>query len=120
MKETKKEIAIDGVEYVRKDTIPKPPKMNLNIMDSQDHPYEVGQFYHVETVTKYYIGTLTRVTDQELVLEDAAYIPSTGRVNKYLAGDQPEEMEPMVNPAIIGRGSITMATILERIKIVVR
>ena len=53
---------IDEVKYVRADSVKKMvlPKGNFA-------PYEIGESYHVETVTKYFLGTLVGVTETELV-----------------------------------------------------
>lgn len=106
-----KTIKLDEVEYVRADSVQAMLKKQAKVKPTtQKHPYVNGQVYHVETATKYYLGTCVCVTDQELILENAAWIPSTGRANQYFAGAAPEEMEPMAEPAIIGRGAIVMAT----------
>jgi hypothetical protein len=70
------------------------------------HPYEIGRLYMVETVTKYYVGKLTWVGEQELELFDAAWVADTGRYSEGLKGN-PSEVEPCPDgPVIIGRGSI--------------
>ena len=95
------EIKVNGVEYVRKDSIPKQsPKVQ-----SVKSPYVVGQQIYIETVTKYYAGTLVAVTDQEFVLEDAAWIADTGRFHEFCVKFNPTECEPCGN-ITVGRGGM--------------
>lgn len=92
-----------AVEYVRKDSIPE-----ITLPEGDFAPYEIGESYHVETVTKYFLGRLVGVTDQELIFSECAWIPDTGRYNKYMAGDKPNECEPYPKSSlvIIGRGAL--------------
>ena len=48
----------------------------------EDTAFEVGKAYLIRTVTFYYTGKLSRITSKELILEDAAWIPDTGRFNE--------------------------------------
>ena len=102
-------LKIDDVEYVRKDSMPK-----MELPKGDYAPWEIGADYHVETVTKYYTGTLILVTEQELCLANAAWVPRTGRYHQYIAGAKPSENEPIKGNMIIGRGSIIAATKRER------
>lgn len=72
--------------------------------------YEVGKAYLVETVTKYWLGKIVRVTPTELVLETAGWVADTGRYNVTLREGLRrrgyEEYEPVPGQVIIGRGSI--------------
>ncbi len=77
-----------------------------------EHPYRVGKNYFIRTVTLYYTGRLVRVTAQELVLEDAAWIADTGRFAKALEEGELSEVEPFpVGEVIIGRGAVIDATL---------
>lgn len=76
--------------------------------------WEIGKDYCVRTVTMIYIGILKDFNDQELLLEDVAWIPDTSRWNEFLAGKKPNEMEPYQNDVIIGRTSILDATVLKK------
>ena len=79
---------------------------------SPEHPYRVGKNYFIRTVTLYYTGRLTRVTAQELVLEDAAWIADTGRFSKALEEGELNEVEPFpVGDVIIGRGAVIDAVL---------
>jgi hypothetical protein len=117
-----KTIKLDDVEYVRADAVANLLKKQVKVKPTeQDHPYVVGRLLHVETATKYYLGTCTCVTDGELILGDAAWIPNTGRAHKYFAGGAPEEMEPLNGPVFISRGAIVaVVPINHSIEIMVR
>lgn len=74
-----------------------------------NHPYEIGENYFIRTVTNYLTGKLVFVGPQELVLEDAAWIPDTGRFHNMLKNgvDSIEEVEPFPSGKhIVGRGAI--------------
>jgi hypothetical protein len=68
-------------------------------------PWQIGKNYNIRTVTHYWTGRLVAVATQELVLEDATWIASTGRFSDFFS-DGPEEAEPVDGPVIIGRGAI--------------
>ena len=71
------------------------------------HAWEIGKIYLIRTVTMIDVGRLVAVTDQELVLEDAAWIADTGRFHDMLCGKEPKEVEPFPDGrAIIGRGAL--------------
>ena len=112
-------IMVNGEQYIKKSSV-KFPKLKLK--QAQNHPYIIGQHYHIETVTKYFRGLLTSVTENEIILENAAWITSTGRSSEYFKnGALPEEMEPYGDkPLGIGRGSIISFYPMEMIEIVVR
>lgn len=77
----------------------------------KDSPWKIGRKYFIQTVTFYYTGVLVAVTNQELVLEDAAWIPDTGRFSESIKEPTKfSEIEPFNNPVFIGRGSIVSAT----------
>lgn len=75
------------------------------------HPYKIGANYLIRTVTMIQTGRLVAVTNQELVLEDAAWIASTGRFNECLKNGTFDEVEPFPGAIIIGRGSVIDATV---------
>ena len=76
-----------------------------------DSPWKIGRKYFIQTVTFYYTGILIAVTNQELVLEDAAWIPDTGRFSESLKDPSKfNEIEPFNNPIFVGRGAIVSAT----------
>ena len=77
--------------------------------EAENPVWEVGKQYLVRTVTHYLTGKLERVTRQELVLSDAAWIADTGRYYDALRDGKFNEVEPIIGNAIIGRGAIADA-----------
>ena len=76
-----------------------------------DAHWKIGGKYFIRTVTHHLTGKLVAVTDKELVLEQAAWIADDGRLHDALkAGGKFNEVEPFVNPVIVGRGSLIDAT----------
>ncbi len=74
---------------------------------STNSAWEIGQIYLIRTVTMIDTGVLVAVTDQEIVLEDAAWIADTGRFSDALKSLQFKEVEPFpYGRVIIGRGGI--------------
>lgn len=74
------------------------------------HPYQIGKNYLIRTVTMIQTGKLVAVTNQELVLEQAAWIADTGRFSECLKTGEFNEVEPFMNKIIVGRGSVIDAT----------
>lgn len=78
---------------------------------SPNHPYKIGASYLIRTVTMIQTGLLVEVTNQELVLEDAAWIADTGRFGEALINGQFNEVEPFPEGrVIVGRGAVIDAT----------
>jgi len=74
---------------------------------TEDHPYPVGKPVFIRGVTMYYTGRLVAVYPQEIVIEDAAWIPDTGRFADALGRATFGEVEPFpAGKVVIGRGSI--------------
>ena len=79
-------------------------------------PWEVGKKYFIRTVTMHLTGELVSVSSHELVLKDAAWIADSGRFNEALKDiNNADEVEPFLNNAIVGRGSIVDATVISHI-----
>ena len=79
--------------------------------DSSSIPWVVGKCYFIRTVTMHTIGRLVSVGPHELVLEDAAWIADSGRWSEALANPSVlREVEPFLDPVIVGRGAIVDAT----------
>lgn len=86
----------------------------MDVGVSTEHPYHVGKNYFIRTVTFYYTGRLVRVTPQELVLEDAAWIADTGRFADAVAKGDFSEVEPYPSAElIIGRGAVVDAFVAD-------
>ncbi len=72
--------------------------------------WEIGKIYLIRTVTMTDTGRLVQVTDQELVLEDAAWVADTGRFAQAIEKAEFGEVEPFPSGrVIIGRGSVVDA-----------
>ena len=77
---------------------------------STKSPWQLGKLYFIRTVTNYLLGKLTRVTDQELVLEDCAWVACTGRFAEALKSGKLDEVEPYPDGSVIvGRGAVVDA-----------
>lgn len=77
-----------------------------------DHPYEIGKNYFIRTVTHHHTGKLVKVTSQELVLVDAAWIADDGRFMNALRKGTLSEVEPFPEgkEVIVGRNAVIDAT----------
>ena len=73
--------------------------------------WQIGKNYVIRTVTMIQVGTLVKVTPDELVLKDAAWVADTGRWHNFLKNGSVNEVEPFVDDVIVGRHSIIDATL---------
>src|ERR1017187_4583217 len=75
---------------------------------ASENPYNIGGNYFIRTVTHHHTGKLVKVTEHELVLENAAWIAADGRLTEALKKCEFNEVEmfPAKSQVIIGRGSI--------------
>ncbi len=100
-----KTINIDGIEYVEKGS-------KLPTMDASTAPYEVGKNYLIRTVTHTYTGKLIWVGDKELVIENPAWVTDSGRGMQAVQKGELDEVEPMNEKTIVGRGAIIDASVI--------
>ena len=70
------------------------------------HSFEVGKAYLIRTVTMHYTGRVIRVTDSDVVLDDAAWIADTGRYGSCLVSGEFGEVEPYTHPVAVSRGCL--------------
>jgi len=105
MKTDINELVVNGVDYVRKDSI---RVMDVPKGDESNPFFEIGKHYFLRTVTHYFTGILVWVGDKELVFRNVAWIVDTGRFNEFMAEKTVCEAEPFPEGqhVIIGRGSI--------------
>jgi len=69
--------------------------------------WNIGANYLIRTVTMIDTGRLVAVTEQELVLEEAAWIADTGRFADAVSKAEFGEVEPFPSGRIIlGRGAV--------------
>lgn len=75
--------------------------------DIPRHPWLINQCYFIRTVTMHLTGRLVDVTEQELVLEDAAWIADSGRFSEAMKTGALDEVEPFPgDKLIVGRGAV--------------
>jgi hypothetical protein len=78
-------------------------------------PYKIGKAYLIRTVTMIQTGRVVEVGPQEIVLEEAAWIPDTGRFSSALKSLNFSEVEPFPDGrVIVGRGSVIDAVEIEK------
>lgn len=72
------------------------------------HPYPVGENVFIRSVTYHYTGKLVRVTANELVITDAAWIGNSGRFAAALASGTLDEVEPYPDgDVVVPRSCVT-------------
>lgn len=75
------------------------------------HPYKLGEYYAVRTLTMIQTGKLEAVYAGELVLSDACWIADTGRWTQFLTDPaSASEIELFADHAIVQRSNIIDAT----------
>jgi hypothetical protein len=80
---------------------------NAGNISQNQHPYEIGQPHLIRTVTMIDTGIIVRVTQQEIVLKDAAWIADTGRFADAVKRAEFGEVEPFPDgEVIVGRGAV--------------
>ena len=90
----KLEIDVEQIAEVVKQKIEAPKKSDQTV-------WERGKKYFIRTVTNYLTGRLVDVTDQELVIEDAAWVADTGRFSDALKKGKFSEVEPYPDGFVI-------------------
>ena len=91
--------------------------VNMLSSNGGDDPWQVGKVYLIRTETMIDTGRLVKVTPQELVLEDAAWIADTGRFANTLKSLDFNEVEPFPDgQVIIGRRSIIDAVVISDVQ----
>lgn len=75
------------------------------------HPYRIGAWYAIRTLTMIQTGKLEAVYQQELVFSNAAWIADTGRWTQFCQNaNNASEVEPFANPVIVQRSNIIDVT----------
>ena len=84
----------------------QPVRFPVTRTDDDSH-WEIGGTYFIRTVTHHLTGRLTKVSEHELVIEDAAWIADDGRFAEAVKSGEFGEVEPFPDgPVIVGRGSL--------------
>jgi len=71
---------------------------------------EVEKVYAFRTVTMIYTGRLKAISEQEFLVDEAAWIPETERFMDFADTGAHKEAEPYKRPIIINRGAMLDAT----------
>lgn len=86
-----KKITVDGVEYVRADSIEnQKPLATLTSLDDL-----VGRKVFIRTVTYHALGRVVGIVDGFIELEGAAWIADSGRFMNFLQEGVASEVEPV-------------------------
>jgi len=67
---------------------------------------EVGKIYLIRTVTMIYTGRVKALSDNEILLEEAAWIPETERWAQSCKDEIFREVEPYYRDVILFKGAI--------------
>ncbi len=110
MEQKLNEIEINGIKYVRKNSVESKKEEKVIELNGSESVWVVGKNYLIRTVTMIQIGKLIRVTGKELMLEKACWVADTGRFSTALKEGKLNEVEMFLNPVIVGRGAIVDAT----------
>jgi hypothetical protein len=79
--------------------------------------WRLGAIYFIRTVTMTNVGRLIAISEHELLLEDAAWIPDTGRFADALKTETFNECEPFPDGhVIVNRGCIVDAKIVSKLQ----
>lgn len=82
-------------------------------LPSLETPFEIGKAYLIRTVTLYYTGKVKKIKGKWIQLEEAAWIPDTGRWQEATEKGSFSEIEPFsydpwINTdAVVDFGEIT-------------
>lgn len=71
---------------------------------------ELDKVYAFRTVTMIYTGRLKKVNAQELLVDEAAWIPETERWASFVETGAHKEAEPYVKPIVLNRGALLDVT----------
>lgn len=83
---------------------------HLPLASASCSPWEIGKNYLIRTVTMTQTGRLVAVYPDELVLDDAAWIPNTGRFASAVKAVIFDEVEPFPGRIIVGRHAVIDAS----------
>ena len=72
--------------------------------------FEVGKIYAFRTVTMIYTGRIKKMNGQEILIEEAAWIPETERWTQFVTNCDVKECEPYPRDVILSRGALLDAT----------
>jgi len=98
-------ITIDKVKYIRADSIVN--ETIKPVLEGEFQPFEIGAVYLIRTVTMIQVGCVVAACKQWVILEDAAWVASTGRFADALKKWEFSEVEPFPDGLVgVSCGSI--------------
>lgn len=74
------------------------------------NPVQIGNSVFVRTVTMYYTGRIVSLSDEWIILEDAAWVFDTGRWSVALLAGTLVEVEPYCDPVAVARAAVVDVT----------
>ncbi len=75
------------------------------------HSFKVGEKYLIFTVSFFYTGRITSITESDIVLEEAAWIAHTDRLEAAFVKGKLKAVEPCPDPVGINREAIVSFSI---------
>ena len=69
--------------------------------ESGNNPLRVGNTVFIRTVTYYYTGRIVAITDNDILLAEAAWVADSGRWADAIATGKLSEVEPYPDDAIV-------------------
>lgn len=103
-------IIINNIEYVRKDSVEP-----VDLSKSEATFFQIGKIYLIRTVTMIYTGRIKAMSKNEILLENAAWIPETERWADTCKNEVFKEVEPYYRDVILFKGAILDATEITKI-----
>lgn len=108
-------ITINEVKYVRADSVQK--ETFKPVLDGDFCPFEIGAIYLIRLATVYDTGRVVAANNRWVVLEDAAWIPETGRFSDAMKNTEFNEIEPFPDGrVIISTGAIVDAAKIAKVQ----
>ena len=71
---------------------------------------EIGKVYAFRTVTMIYTGRIKDISANEVLIDEAAWIPDSGRWAAFVDKGEHNEAEPYTRPVILSRGAFLDVT----------
>lgn len=71
---------------------------------------QVGKVYAFRSVTMIYTGRVVDINEQEILVDEAAWIAETERWKDFVETGVHKEAEPYTRPVVIGRGGLLDCT----------
>lgn len=107
----KKDLNKLTVEELKKE-LEQLEKQKEKVTTKEKEGWKIGKNYVIRTVTMIQVGKLIGVGEQELFLEDAAWVADTGRWKDFLQDGTVKEVEPFPEGIVtVGRAALIDATI---------